>query len=78
MKLFPDFRPVVAPTSRRTRRAAARCAGVIVVFAFVVAMLALQCDVYGAFARGNDLSLDGSGLQTLLASLGLAGGSTAR
>lgn len=78
MQSVLDRRPDVPTTPRRRWHAAARCAGVVGVVATVVAMLALQCDVYGAFAQGSRLSLDGSGLQTLLASLGLDGTSAAR
>ncbi|MBS0430173.1 MAG: hypothetical protein JSR41_23045 [Proteobacteria bacterium] len=68
----------MATTPRRRWHAVARCAGVIGVVAVVVAMLALQCDVYGAFAENSILKLDGSGIQTLLASLGLDGTLAAR
>lgn len=70
-------RPAVAATPRRRWQAVTRCAGVAIVVAVVVSMLALQCDVYGAFAEGSALSFDGSALRTLLASVGLGSTSTA-
>ena len=78
MESVPDHRPTMATTPRPRWHAVARSAGVIVAVAAVVAMLALQCDVYGAFAEDSPLNLDGSGLRTLLASLRLDGTSTAR
>ncbi len=75
MKPARKPRLVAALPPRRWRQAAARCAGVAVVVAVVVAMVALQCDVYGAFAEGSPLSFDGSALRTLLASVGLDGAS---
>lgn len=65
-----DPRPPAEPAPRLGRQAASRCAGVAIAIVVMLVVVALQCDVYGAFAEGGPMRFDGSALRTLLATVG--------
>ncbi len=68
----PENRPDdLGRVPRGAARAMAHGAATALAVIVVVAMVALLCDVYGAFAEGRALHFDGSALRTLLASAGL-------
>ena len=48
-----------------------RSVGVAVAACVLVAVLALECDIYGALAEGRSMRFDGGALRELLVSAGI-------
>lgn len=78
MRRTPPSRPDDHRKPNARARLARRGLAALGVAIALVAVVALECDFYSAFAEGGGLRLDGSALKELLASIGLNLGSVRR
>lgn len=74
----PPSRPDDLRKPKARPRLARRGLAALGIAIALVAVVALECEFYSAFAEGGSLRLDGSALKELLASIGLDLGSARR